>query len=393
MALRIAHVTATFPPYRGGTGNVCLHNARELARRGHQVTVLTAAAPNAVAYEERDGFVVQRLQPLVRIGNAPLLPGLFAALRGFDIVHLHYPFILGAELTALMTLTSGTPLVITFHNDLIGDGGRAAIFRAYQQISAQLTVRRANVLCGVSLDHLRHSRLRHSLGSHAPRMVELSNGVDTDMFSPGASQIRSHYDLDNEIPLVLFVAALDRAHHFKGLSNLLLALTNVTRKVCLLVVGDGDMRQAYEEEAVHLGLAKQVIFAGAIDQADLPPYYRAADLTILPSDVPESFGLVLIESLACATPVVASNLPGVRTVVEHGNDGVLVPPGDVTALTIALDVLLGNPVQRKAMGRCGRAKVLARYAWPMIGTRLEQIYAEVLGGYRSIVKSTTGDTS
>ena len=69
MSMRIAHVSATFPPYRGGTGNVCLHNALALARRGHEVHVFTAAG-GAPAREERDGVVVRRLRPLLRVGNA-----------------------------------------------------------------------------------------------------------------------------------------------------------------------------------------------------------------------------------------------------------------------------------------------------------------------------------
>ncbi|MCB0002896.1 MAG: glycosyltransferase, partial [Anaerolineae bacterium] len=74
--LRIAHVTATFPPYRGGTGNVCYHNARELARRGHDVHVFTSTVDGAPQRETRDGIEIHRLSPLVRVGNAPLLPQL-----------------------------------------------------------------------------------------------------------------------------------------------------------------------------------------------------------------------------------------------------------------------------------------------------------------------------
>ena len=76
VAWRIAHVTATFPPYRGGTGNVCYYNARELVRRGHDVTVFTAAVDGAPERETQDGIHIRRLQPLVRVGNGPVLPQL-----------------------------------------------------------------------------------------------------------------------------------------------------------------------------------------------------------------------------------------------------------------------------------------------------------------------------
>ena len=94
--LRVAQVTATFPPYRGGTGHVAFHNAAELARRGHTVHVF---APGSAASPGDDpaGVAVQRLAARFRIGNAPLVPHLGGALVGFDLVHLHYPYYFGGE--------------------------------------------------------------------------------------------------------------------------------------------------------------------------------------------------------------------------------------------------------------------------------------------------------
>ncbi|MCB0240952.1 MAG: glycosyltransferase family 4 protein, partial [Anaerolineae bacterium] len=214
----IAHVTATFPPYRGGTGNVCYHNARELARRGHDVHVFTATVDGAPQRETLDGIEIHRLRPLVRVGNAPVLPQLFTTLRGFDVIHLHYPFIFGAELVRLTSLFHRTPFVITLHNDLIGDGARAKLFAGYQQISAWMTVRHAKTICAVSMDHYYSSKLRASLNGRGPKAVEIPNGVDTAQFSPhGKTDVRQHYRIPEDSHLMLFVAALDRAHHFKGL--------------------------------------------------------------------------------------------------------------------------------------------------------------------------------
>lgn len=383
MKLRIAHVTATFPPYRGGTGNVCYHNARELALRGHDVHVFTAATTGAIAREMRDGFTIHRLRPLVQIGNAPVLPDLLSRLRDFDLIHLHYPFILGAELVRLAALMDRTPVVMSFHNDLIGDGARARIFALYQQLSAYLMVRRVARLCAVSLDHYQSSQLAHVLANRAPQVVELPNGVDLTRFYPNGStrSVRERYGIPDNARLVLFVAALDRAHHFKGLERLLLAAQALPPNVWLLVVGDGDMRQEYEQQAIQLGIAARVKFVGAIDHEHTPPFFRSADLTVLPSSPPESFGLVLIESLACGTPVVASNIAGVRTVVDHEWNGLLVDPHTPVALPTAMQQLLDDPELRRMMAQRGRAKVEATYNWERIGTRLETIYAEVLAPF------------
>ena len=96
--MRIAHLTATFPPYPGGAGNTAFRFAREQAERGHQVEVFTAPAPGETP--DPGAVVVHRIDPVFAIGNAPLIPSL-ARIDGFDVVHLHYPFIFGSELTLL----------------------------------------------------------------------------------------------------------------------------------------------------------------------------------------------------------------------------------------------------------------------------------------------------
>lgn len=398
--MKIAHVSATFPPYRGGTGNVCFHNARELAHLGHEVHVFTATPPSELSgfppkiggarRRHRHDFTIHRLQPLVQVGNAPVLPQLMWKLRGFDVIHLHYPFIIGAEMVRLASLMYRIPLAISFHNDLIGDGARSVLFAAYQRLSAGLTVRHASRLCAVSFDHYESSRLRHSLSEQNPMVVELPNGVDTNHFSPaGTADIGLPVNIPVDAKLLLFVAALDRAHHFKGLGTLLQAVQSMPSDTWLLVVGDGDLRSTYEQQAEALGIAERTIFVGAINHKELPPFFRRADLTVLPSSPPESFGLVLIESLGCGTAVIASNIPGVRTVVDDGRDGLLVPPNDSVALASAMKRLLADDAKRRMMGKQGRAKVEARYNWRQIGKRLARIYKTLcLEGRRSLVQET-----
>lgn len=380
MSLRVAHVSATFPPYRGGTGAVCLHNARELARRGHHLTVLTAAIPGAPAHEERDGFTVRRLRPLLRVGNAPVLPGLPGALRGFDLVHLHYPFF-GGESAALAARLGGVPLVITYHQDVVLGGAMGAVALALRHSAGRVALRSAARVLFTSADYGRASHARPLLRGREARVAALPNGVDSAHFHPAAdgAAARARHGIAPAEPVALLVAGLDRAHAFKGVEVLLAALAALPADVRGVIVGDGDLRPAYEATAARLGLGGRVIFAGRVPDAELPGYYRAADVAVLPSTtMGEAFGLVLVEALACATPVIASDLPGVRTVVDHGADGLLVPPSDAPALAAALGELLSHQDRRRAMGARGRAKVAARYAWPAIGERLERIYRELL---------------
>ena len=380
--LKIAHISATFPPYRGGTGNVCYHNARELVRRGHAVHVFTAAAPNAPQSDVIEGIHVHRLQPLVRVGNAPVLPGLLAALRGYDVIHLHYPFF-GGELATLAALVRHTPLVITYHQDVLLQGKMRIIEKGLRLSAGRITLRSAVRVLFTSADYGRASYVRPLLKGREQATGALANGVDTNQFTPAPASpdLLAHHALTATDRVVLLVAGLDRAHYFKGVDVLLRAITHLPPAVKAVIVGDGDLRESYTAEADRLGIGHRVIFAGRVADAELPDYYRLAHVTVLPSvTMGEAFGLVLLESLLSGTPVIASNLPEVRTVVQPGIDGLLVTPGNSGELAQAITAVLAEESTRQAMGQRGRENVVARYDWSHIGRQLEHIYRDVLHG-------------
>jgi glycosyltransferase involved in cell wall biosynthesis len=381
--VKIAHVTATFLPQRTGTGNVAYHNALELARRKHDLHIFAPRIPATPASEVIDGVQVHRLRPLVRYGNAPVLPALSGRLRTFDIVHLHLPFYGGAEPVALLRWLKKIPLVITHHQDVKLKGVPALVSRALDILVSRPLMARADRVCFTSLDYAHASQLAGPLidgGLIQP--VELPNGVDIERFEPG--QPARHLAQDPRFAgqrVVLFVGVLDRAHSFKGVDVLLHAMDRANLPdTVLLVVGKGDRLTDYQQQARNLGIASRVHFAGFVPDAELADYYRLADVTVLPSTTAgEAFGLVLVESLACGTPVIASALPGVRTVVANGRDGFLTPPGDADELAAKLRMLCSLPPdQRRAMGQAGRGKVEKDYAWSRCGSRLERIYYEVV---------------
>jgi glycosyltransferase involved in cell wall biosynthesis len=380
--LRIAHVTATFPPYYGGTGNVCYHNARTLAARGHEVHVVTAAWPGE--FDDPPGVTVHRLRPGLRVGNAVLLPGLVRALRGYDVIHLHLPFIGGGELTAAAARTQGTPLVVTYHNDLVAPGARGALFAVYRRTVAPLILASAERIAVVAEGYAAASPLLAPLvRSRSPRLVEIPNGVDTTRFHPDldGAPIRRALGIPAEAFVVAFSGVLDAAHHFKRLDLLLRAVAAVElTRPWLLVVGGGHLLPFYQQLAADLGIANRVRFVGQLAHADVPSYIAAADVLALSSDSVESFGMVLIEAMACGRAVIATDLPGVRDVVAPERDGLLVPPGDVAALAKAVArISQMTPADRRAMGASGRRKVETRFGWERVGDRLDELYAEVVG--------------
>jgi glycosyltransferase involved in cell wall biosynthesis len=379
--LRLAHVSATFPPYYGGTGNVCYHNARVLAERGHEVHVYTSAWHGEP--DDPIGVTVHRLQPRPRIGNAALLPRLIFELRRYDVVHLHLPFIGSGELTAALARLRGIPLVVTYHNDLDAPGVRGFLFVLYRHSVAPAILFSARRVGVVSAGYAEASPLLGDLArSRSARLLELPNGVDLDRFHPGidGSGVRRDLAIPDDAFVVAFSGVLDAAHHFKRLDLLLEALRDVqTDRVWLLVIGGGDLLPRYERLAAELGVGDRVRFVGQVAHDQVPNFVAAADVLALPSDAVESFGMVLIEAMACGRPVIATDLPGVRDVVSNERDGRVVPPGNVAALTRAIhDYAAMTPAMRREQGEAGRRKVEIRYAWSGIGEHLERLYASVL---------------
>jgi glycosyltransferase involved in cell wall biosynthesis len=274
------------------------------------------------------------------------------------------------------------PYVMTHHNDLLGDHGRRYLFNAYNGLTAGWVVDGAKKWICVSRDHALNSRLASYYTRRPQDLLEVPNGVDLNLFHPQPSDpcLRRSNGIGEDDFLVLFVGVLGRTHHYRRVDVLFHAMRRLGHPaVHCLLAGDGDRRPAYERLARSLGLAGRVHFAGRVDHPQLPRFYNAANVLVLPSTIQESFGIVLIESMACGTPVITSRLPGVRAVVDDGVDGFLVRPGDPDDLAASLARLLALPPdERRVMGAAGHRKVAARYAWEPLGQRLEALYLQVL---------------
>lgn len=378
--MHIAQVTATFPPYTGGTGRVCLEYARGLVERGHTVDVYSAGRGGA-AQETVDGITVHWLPTAGRIGNAPLTPALLQIGQP-DIVHLHYPYVFGQELVLAHSLLRRSHLIITYHQDLIFSGPLDTAVKAHHTLVGRAILRRASRVIVTSLDYAASSRVAPLIAKRPDRVTEVSNGVNPRRFHPALDgrSIRERYGISSTDFVVLFVGGLDTPHYFKGVDVLLRAVAQAEEgRIRLLLVGDGNLRPRYEALARDLRISGRVTFCGYVSDEDLPCHYAAADLAVLPSTTRgEAFGIVLLEAMACAKPVIASNLPGVRSVVDQGSNGLLITPGDTDALSEAIVQLSHAPEQCAAMGERGRCKVLERYDWSSLADRLESIYVEVL---------------
>lgn len=377
--MKIAEISSTFPPYLAGTGNVCYHNSIELAKLGHDVTVFTSRFPD-IDHVYPDIIKVKRYKPMFRIGNAPLMLELLD-VKDFDIVHLHYPFYFGGEIIYFNSKIRKQKYIITYHQDVILERWMNIIPKVHYPTLAKIIINNASKICVTSFDHANNSFIKDIVNKRYYDIVEIPNGVDINRFNPKVDgiSIRKKYLIDNE-KVILFVGALDKAHYFKGVEYLLKSFTLLrSHDIKLMIVGDGDLKKYYEFLSQQLGISNSVIFTGKVCDNELPKYYSASDLLVLPSiSSGEIFGLVLIEAMSTGKPVISTNLPGIRTVVDDSLNGFLVKPKNVEELVMKIDYILENDDIGKQFGENGRKKVEKNYSWNEIGIKLEKIYKEVI---------------
>jgi glycosyltransferase involved in cell wall biosynthesis len=383
--MKIAQIICTFPPYRGGMGNSVYHFARQAATAGHCVTVFTPLYAGKAVNFSRPGFdmsnfKVERLRPLMPFGNAAIIPQLMWRLKNFDLVHLHYPFY-GAMLPVLIAkliFNRKMKLLLHYHMDSIGTGLKGLIFKFNRLFVLPLLLTQADFISCASVDYVKNSNLTLLYQKHRSKFITVPFGVDLSVFKP----LTAEKNQDGRD--IFFVAALDKAHYFKGLDVLFRALKLIIDEQAqkssgcipnLKIAGEGELLGYYKQLASDLGVADHVLFLGGLTNEELAKQYNNARVFVLPSiNQGEAFGLVLLEAMACGTPVVASNLPGVRSVFHNGIEGFAVTPGDEKELARKLWQILADDLLRKKMSEAALRLAIDKYDWDKIGADLVRFY-------------------
>lgn len=373
--MRVAHLTCVYPPYGGGIGEVARQYAALLTAE-HQVSVITPKYTPGMTFINTPGVSVIAKRPVFSWGKAAWLARLGRLLSRFDVIHLHYPFFGVHDRLAHLPLAA--KLVITYHMMPQATGLKGKLMQLSRRYSSQLLAQRASLLTVATQDYLQSVALPEM--GQPDKWRVLPFGVD-DRFSPGEPSeiLTRRLNIRYGEQIILFVGTLDQTHYFKGLDILLEAVAELGyQNWRLIVVGAGEKRRYYEQRAQTLKLSRRVNFVGYVPTAELPDYYRLANIFVLPSiNEAEAFGLAALQAMASGLPVIASRLPGVRELVSHGDTGLLTEPGNALALAAALDNLLVVKNEQKRLGVNGFKKVEENYRWSVIGRKLLEMYRQL----------------
>ena len=384
--MNVLFLTHSFPRREGdAAGSFILRLAVALRAEGVNVSVVAPAGPGLPASDEIEGVHVDRFRYAPRKFEKLAYTGNMAndvasswtakfALVGFlgadflhavrarrlfepQVVHAHWWFpngVVGAWLCSLGDL----PLVTTLHGTdvrLVRTVGVAKpLFAHVLRHSAAVT----------TVSRWLKTETESLVPDVHPTVAPMP--VATELFAPGG---------DRDALRLLFVG---RFTEQKGLDHLLYAVAAMKLRATLDIVGDGPDRDSLEQLSQQLGIASRVRWHGQMKQSDLPSMYRRASAVVVPS-VDEGLGLVAVEALLCETPVVAFDSGGLRDVIQHEKTGILVKPGDRTALAGALDNLLARAGAGSDLGRAGRLYALSAFAPESAARRYAEIYRQVVG--------------
>lgn len=366
--MRVALVSEYYFPHLGGITEHVHNLALEINRAGHKAIVITSH----LSGEGKD-------EPFVRrIGHSRLFfsNGSFSRFtigwglktkierilkdEEIDLVHLHAPLSPTLNPLALSAANRlGIPAVATFHSWFPRSCVIRALSRSLQKRMDQILIKIA-VSAPVVQAHERYFQADWEI---------IPNGVRVGYFHPNG---RLLMDAIASGPRLLFVGRLDPRN---GLGTLLKAMPLILYsypKAQLLVAGSGPLRRYYESRA--RDIQDNVRFLGTVYD-ERPDCYSSSDLYLCPT-TRASFGITLLEAMACGTPLVVSDIIGFRELIGAGEEAVLVRASDPQAWADAVVWLIGNPVQRAAMQVAGIVKA-AKFAWPRVTQQVIDLYGKV----------------
>lgn len=374
--MKILQTPVRFYPFTGGVENYVYYLSRELVNSGNQVKVVCANEPDIESKQRVEGIEVERLPYMGKIANTNITTGLPGALSDgdYDIIHTHIPTPWSADWSAFYSNSKKKPLVVTYHNDIIGQGLASLVARIYNSVGLNYVLKTAAKIIITQPGYLQSSS---HLAKYQDKIEVIPNGVDVEKFQPIQAS-------DNEDKsTIFFLSVLDEFHKYKGLDYLLEALKIVKNNVPdvkLIVGGKGVLLDHHQEMAASLGLKDNVEFAGFIPDEEIADYYSQASVFVLPSisSLQEGFGIVALEALACQTPVVTTDIVGVAQDLKQIKGGIVIPPRDTHKLADAITQILSDAEMQKEMGQRGRKLVEEKYTWKGVASSMEKVYKEIL---------------
>lgn len=356
--MRIAIVTDLYPPMVGGVPTVTRQLAEDLVSRGHQVLVAAPGFGGRSVYRIEQKVRVYRFSSFewptyedLRIAFLPFIP-MRKLLKRFDpdVIHIHSPVILG-NIAQILSGGLRKPVVATNHylplnmsRTLTND---PILGKPFSTVSYSYLVHFCNRCEYVTSPTETALNLLYEHGLRAPARA-ISNGIDLHKFSPGSKdeRLRQRLGLPADRPLLLSVNRLSQE---KRIDVMIEAIARMREQMHLAIASNGPAEAELRAIVDELGVTDRVSFLGFVNEADLVPLYRLADVFGIASEA-DLQSLTTMNAMACGLPVVAANACALPELVHHRENGFLFEPGKSEEMARYLDLLVQNTGLRQTLG-------------------------------------------
>ncbi|MGP8321376.1 MAG: glycosyltransferase family 4 protein [Methanosarcinaceae archaeon] len=372
--MKIVHITPYYPPHTGGLENTVKELAERTAQMGYVVSVYTSnKCHDEKSTSSKYHIYVYRLKSIELPGIPLMLPMLpFKLLSTIDedtIVHVHYILNFSMDIAVIISKIKKAKIVVHVHIDPLPSGPLGFLNPTYKKLFWRRILPLSDIVICPTADYI--DIVSDKYGVDSDKCVIIPSGIDTKKFS----LIDENVD-HTEVTDLLFVGRLSKQ---KNIPMLLSTLKLIQDKydLTLHIVGDGEERLAIRS-MIKKEKLRNVVLHGRVSDMKLKKLYQSSDIFILTSHQ-ESFGIVLIEAMASGLPVVASDIIGVRNVVE--DSGLLVKPTSENFASAIIKLIEDDGLRRNLI-RKGKEKV-KDYDWG-------EIIEEVIGAYKKVSESKNG---
>lgn len=357
--VKLLLVAPYFPPHSGGLESYAFNIAQGLIETYNYEVVVVTSNPNGkkLVIEDYYGIKVYQLPIMMRIANTPINPLWYVTIKRIifvekpDIINSHQPVPCIGDLTAL--LAGNIPFVLTYHSGTMRKHKFLPdmIIFLYEMLILPHTAKKASkIICASNF--VKNTVLKR----HTSKSTVIEPGVNISLFKPNPV-------IKKEDNLVLFICHYKSMHEMKGLYSLLEAM-KMLPEVKLRIVGEkGDFT---DDRITSVGIKRG---------QDLVEEMQKASVLILPSTAHmEGFPMVLIEAMACQTPVIGTEVGGIPEVIRDGIDGFTTPANDSQALMLAISKIMTDKDLATRMGQCGEAKVREKLTWDTCVALTKEVY-------------------
>lgn len=366
---KILQVGKFYHPYTGGTELHLITLVNELKKNSSwEIDILVSNTRPKTEIEADGNSRIIKLACLGNLFSVPLsltLPFWLKKLKA-DILHFHLPNPL-AVISYLLVRPKGR-VIVSYHSDII----RQRIFMPFFKPWLVNFLKKSEAIIVTSPNLIDNSGILKKFRQKCrvvPHGINIEQFRQTDKVLEATENIRKEYGS----PLILFVG---RLVYYKGLEFLIKAMKEIRTR--LLVIGDGPLKKKLMRLSRRINVGDKIIWLGDIENERLAPFYYACDIFVLPSSIEaESFGIVQVEAFACGKPVVSTNLPtGVTFVNQHEITGLIVPPKDTQALSLAINRLLGSQELRQRYSGMARQRAEKEFTKEMMAEGVARVYFE-----------------